>query len=79
MSKIKKNNLLPPKVIIVKTKEDINNCLSSLIENKQIIINLSSCELLLKYRIVDFLSGYVYGINGIREKIEENIYSFRLF
>lgn len=69
---------ITPKVFIVKDLSQMIDCVASLIENKQIIINISFLDLMMKQRIIDFLSGYIYALNGKREKFEDNIYIFSL-
>lgn len=67
-----------PRVFIVKNFEDVEDCVNCLEQIHSIIVNLSSLEISNRYRIVDFLSGYIYARKGYREKLESNIYMFSL-
>ncbi len=78
MSKVKKEAQITPRVFLIKEENNIFDCIKGIKENRQIIINISSIETRLRYRIVDFLSGYIYALNGNRVKLEDNIYMFSI-
>ncbi len=78
MSKVKKEAQITPKVFLIKEENNIFDCIRGIKENRQIIINISSIDTHLRYRIVDFLSGYIYALNGNRVKLEDNIYMFSI-
>ena len=65
-----------PIVYNVTSYYEIENIASNLFLKQSIIVNLSS--LALKYRVVDFLSGVIYSLNGTRTKLEDNIYLFAI-
>lgn len=78
MSRAKKEAQITPRVFLIKEENNIFDCIKGIKENRQIIINISSIETRLRYRIVDFLSGYIYALNGNRVKLEDNIYMFSI-
>lgn len=78
MSKVRKEAQITPRVFLIKEENNIFDCIKGIKENRQIIINISSIETRLRYRIVDFLSGYIYALNGNRVKLEDNIYMFSI-
>ena len=78
MNKTKQNEIITPKVILVKSKKDIYNCINSLNDHKTIIVNITTLSIENKYRIIDFLSGYIFALKGKREKIEDDIYTFSI-
>ena len=69
MSKVRKEAQITPRVFLIKEENNIFDCIKGIKENRQIIINISSIETRLRYRIVDFLSGYIYALNGNRVKL----------
>ena len=42
------------------------------------IVNVSLVSIKERYRVIDFLSGFVMAYQGKRKKLEENIYSFKI-
>ncbi len=78
MSRARAKEQITPKVILIRNEDNVHDCLQGLREQRQIIVNISSLEKSQRYRIIDFLSGYTYALNGSREKLEENIYMFSL-
>lgn len=78
MSKVKSKNQITPRVYLIKDEKAIYSCIQGIKENRQIIVNISSLEISFRYRVIDFLSGYIYALNGRREKLEENIYMFTI-
>lgn len=77
MNKVKSKQVTP-KVFLLKDTENIYDCIKTLLENKAIIVNISSLDVKEKYRVIDFLSGYIFALKGSREKLEDNIYIFSL-
>lgn len=73
-----KTEQITPRVFIIKDFDEIIDLIVSLNDCHQVIINLSNLELSSRYRIVDFLSGYIYARNGKRNKLEDNIYMFSI-
>lgn len=77
MAKVKRV-IITPKVILVKENDDLNRVLNYLQNDEEVIVNVSLLDMKASYRIVNFLSGYVYAYNGKRKKLEDKIYSFKL-
>lgn len=75
---IKKNEKVPPSVVIFKKKNDIDLVIEKLKDNKPVIVNLSSLNKADAHRIVEFLSGFCYAKNGNYKKIDELIYRFEI-
>ena len=73
-----KDKIRTPKVILVKKEDDLEVIINYLKNKEEVIVNVSLISLSYSYRIIDFLSGYVMGLNGTRKKIEDKIYSFKL-
>lgn len=78
MSRVKNRNSTTPIVFLLKDQENVKSCIESLVSNKQIIINLTLLSNEKRYRVIDFLSGYVFALNGNREKLEDLIYLFSI-
>ena len=78
MSRVKKKEAITPIVFLLKNQENVKCCIDTLKKNKQIIINLSLLDNDKRYRVIDFLSGFVFALNGNREKLEDLIYLFSL-
>lgn len=77
MAKVKKI-FSPPKVILAKDNNDLENILFLLKKGDEVIVNFSLLDLYDSYRMIYFLSGFVMAFQGKREKIEEKIYTFKL-
>ena len=77
MSKTKSKQLTP-KVFLVKDTDNVFDCIKTLKENKSIIVNISSLDVKEKYRVIDFLSGYIYALKRSIGNLEDNIYMFSL-
>lgn len=77
MSRVKSKSVTP-KVFLVKGRDNVYDCIQVLLENKSLIVNVSSLEVKDKLRVIDFLSGYIFALKGTREKLEDNIYVFTL-
>ncbi len=67
---------LAPIVYNVTSYYEIEGIAKNLFVKQSVIVNLSNLGTKDKYRVVDFLSGVTYSLNGKREKLEENIYIF---
>lgn len=64
------------KVVIYQplTYDDTQNIIDNLKSHKPVIVNLESLDLSLAQRILDFLSGAVYAINGTIQKVSKGIF-----
>ena len=69
---------MAPIVYNVTSYYEIESIASNLFLKQSIIVNLSSLALKDKYRVIDFLSGVIYSLNGTRTKLEDNIYLFAI-
>lgn len=78
LSKKEKIKFIPPKVFLPKNVDEISSIIDTLITNTPVIVNVLSLSNKDRYRIIDFLSGYVFALNGCREKLEDCIYTFYL-
>ena len=77
MAKLKEKTKTPI-VVLVKQEDDLNQIISHLQNKDEVIVNVSLVSLNYSYRVIDFLSGFVMGLDGKRKKIEDKIYSFKL-
>jgi len=59
-----------------KTYEDVKLLIDHLRMNEQIIVDFSTISQATVYRILDFLSGAVYALNGTIQKITDQIILF---
>ena len=66
------------RVYLIRNEDEIYDLIDGLKKYRQIIVNLTNLNTKKKCRIIDFLSGYIYAINGFREKLEDNIYAFTI-
>ena len=73
------NKNLTPKVILVKGNEDLEKIISFLKLGQEVIVNVSLISLKDMYRIIYFISGFVFSYGGKKTKIEEKIYMFKLW
>ena len=64
------------KVLIYKpiSYEDTQNIIDNLKEKKSIVVNLDDLEIDVAQRILDFISGAVYALNGSIRKAARNIF-----
>lgn len=69
---------LTPRVYLIRNEDEIYDLIDGLKKYRQIIVNLTNLNTNKKCRIIDFLSGYIYALNGFREKLEDNIYAFTI-
>lgn len=67
---------MPPQVFFPSSFDEVSQMMEVLKNKRAIIINVSSLEIKDRYRIIDFFSGYIYALEGYREKLELNIYLF---
>ena len=79
MSVKQKKKSKTPKVILVKSELDTNVILEYLLSKEEVIVNVSLISLIQSYKVIYFLSGYVMACNGQRKKIEDKIYSFKIY
>ena len=78
LSKKEKNKIVPPRVFLPKNIDELPEIIDAIVENVPVIVNVLSLESKDRYRIIDFLSGYVFALNGCRDKLEDCIYTFYL-
>ena len=77
MGRIKKV-YITPKVILFKGEMDLETSIEYLRLGNEVIVNVSLVSIKERYRVIDFLSGFVMAYQGKRKKLEENIYSFKI-
>ncbi len=73
---IKEKKEQPPIVFFPLKYEDLDKIIASLKLGHSVIVNVKNMDEKMKYRILDFLSGYAYCANINREKLETWIYLF---
>lgn len=78
LSKKEKNKITPPRVFLPKNVDEMADIIDALITHVPVIVNVLSLSSKDRYRFIDFLSGYVFALNGCREKLEDCIYTFYL-
>lgn len=59
-----------------KTYEDVKCLIDHLKMHEQVIVNFSNLDQGIVYRILDFMSGAVYALNGSMRQIQANIFIF---
>lgn len=64
------------KVVVAEPKvfEDVQNLTDNLKNRKPVIINLEKADAELARRVVDFISGAIYALNGNFQKVGNNIF-----
>ena len=67
LSKKEKSKIVPPRVFLPKNIDELPEIIDALVENVPVIVNVLSLASKDRYRIIDFLSGYVFALNGCRE------------
>lgn len=72
-----KKDLKPPKVMFPSSLEDLDLIINELDQNNNVIINESNLNEKLRFRILDFVTGYAYAKNIKREKLDNWIYLFK--
>lgn len=73
-----KTNIVSPKVIIVKSFSDIDEIVIELKSHQPLIINTGNLKSRDAFRVIDFISGFCYGLNGKSQKIDDYIYRFEI-
>ncbi|MDD6301719.1 MAG: cell division protein SepF [Bacillales bacterium] len=76
MSQLKSKSYRSPKVVLIKSINDIDEICSLINKKYEVIVNVSLVNKEMRCRIIYFLSGYIMACKGKRIKIEDNIYSF---
>ncbi len=74
---LNKKDAFTPSVFFPHDYKEIDGILLALENEHPVIVNFTHLEDTKKYRMLDFLSGYIYGTNGKREKLEDNIFMFK--
>ncbi|MHB8171832.1 MAG: cell division protein SepF [Thermincolia bacterium] len=66
------------KVVVMepKTYEDVQAIADNLKNRKSVVVNLENAEKELAKRVVDFVSGAVYALNGSSQKVGNGIFLF---
>lgn len=59
-----------------KSYEDVKGLIDHLKKGEQIYVNFSNVNSQTTYRVLDFLSGAVYALNGTVQEIDKNIFLF---
>lgn len=72
----KKPQSVTPKVFFVMNYFEVEDIAVPLFYNQSVIVNISSLAMKDKYRVIDFLSGVIYVLEGTRQKLENNVYLF---
>ena len=67
LSKKEKSKIVPPRVFLPKNIDELPEIIDAIVENVPVIVNVLSLASKDRYRIIDFLSGYVFALNGCRE------------
>lgn len=67
---------IPPSVYFPQNFQDVEHIIDCLQSGHSAIVNVSNMNTKDRYRILDFLSGYIYAVHGKRKKLEECIFLF---
>lgn len=67
---------ITPKVFMLSNYYEVEQIARNLFVEQSVIVNLTNLSTKEKYRVVDFLSGVIYSLDGKRIKLENNIYLF---
>ena len=67
---------IPPIVMFVYKYSDIDKIIKILDMKRDVIVNVTNMDKIGKFRVIDFLSGFICAKNGIREKYENDIFLF---
>ncbi len=67
---------IPPQVFFPTSFDEVDQITSVIERHHPVIVNVSSLAIKDRYRIIDFLSGYIFALKGTREKLENSIYMF---
>lgn len=74
----KKKSANAPRVFMLMNYNEAQEIANHLLARQDIIVNVSNLITKDKYRVIDFLSGVIYALEGKRLKLEPNIYLFSL-
>ncbi len=74
----KKKNKKAPRVFMVMNYHEAQDIAHHLFIEQPAIVNVSNLLTKDKYRVIDFLSGVIYVLDGERVKLDKNIYLFTL-
>ena len=69
---------VPPKVIIVKNVEQVDEIIKFLNNHVPLIVNVGKMDIRSGYRMIDFLTGYCFAKDGTYKKIDKLIYRFEI-
>lgn len=72
----KRSRIAQISIVSPQTFDDSQKVADGLKEGRAIIMNLSKLDVDLSKRIVDFVSGIVYALEGDSKKVGENIFVF---
>lgn len=67
-----------PQVIILSGFYDVDAAVEILRHGNPVIVNAASVERRDGYRAIDFLSGFVFALNGKYRRIDDMIYRFEI-
>lgn len=67
-----------PQVFMVMNYHEAQDIAHHLFIEQPAIVNVSNLLTKDKYRVIDFLSGVIYVLDGERQKLDKNIYLFTL-
>ncbi len=65
-----------PRVFLLMNYHEVQDIANHLLVSQPVIVNVSNLITKDKYRVIDFLSGVIYVLDGKRLKLEQNIYLF---
>lgn len=71
-------NKIPPQVFFPTSFDEVDQITDVIERHHPVIVNVSSLAIKDRYRIIDFLSGYVFALKGHRDKLESSIYMFHV-
>lgn len=67
-----------PRVFMIMNYNEAQEVANHILVKQDVIVNVSNLTTKDKYRVIDFLSGVIYSLEGRRLKLEPNIYLFSL-
>lgn len=65
-----------PRVFTLMTYMEAQDVAHYLLLEQSVIVNVGNLVTKDKYRVIDFLSGVIYALDGERIKLDQNIYLF---
>lgn len=65
-----------PRVFTLITYQEAQEIARFLLGQQPVIVNVNRLSLKDKYRVIDFLSGVIFALDGERVKLDANIYLF---